>query len=58
VHYAQVPSLVVDSVAPLSVNVDGESVEGQRLDYAARAKDLWVDVMHLPDTLHEPTSPA
>ncbi|HEY7237182.1 MAG TPA: YegS/Rv2252/BmrU family lipid kinase [Gemmatimonadaceae bacterium] len=58
VHYAQVPSLVVDSVAALSVNVDGESVEGQRLDYAARAKDLWVHVMHLPDASGEPTSSA
>lgn len=48
VHYAQVRSLAIDSVAPLSVNVDGESIVAQRLDYAARSQDLWVHVMRLP----------
>jgi lipid kinase YegS len=48
VHYAQVPSIVITSESPLSVNLDGESSEGQRLEYRARPRDLWVHVAHLP----------
>ncbi|HEV8234209.1 MAG TPA: hypothetical protein VGP84_06400, partial [Gemmatimonadaceae bacterium] len=48
VHYAQLPSILIDSETPLSVNVDGESTDAQRLDYAVRKGDLWVHVEHLP----------
>ncbi|HEY2377177.1 MAG TPA: YegS/Rv2252/BmrU family lipid kinase [Gemmatimonadaceae bacterium] len=48
VHYAQLPSVVIESDRPLSVNVDGESMDATRLDYVARVKDLWVYVDHLP----------
>jgi len=48
VHYAQLPSILIESETPLSVNVDGESTDAQRLDYAARKGDLWVYVEHLP----------
>jgi diacylglycerol kinase (ATP) len=48
VHYAQLPWLKVSSAEPLSVNVDGESVEAQICDYRARRADLLVHVQHLP----------
>ena len=48
VHYAQVRSVMIESERPLSVNVDGESTEAQRLDYLARRRDLWVHVAHVP----------
>jgi len=48
VQYAQVPSVTIESERPLSVNVDGESSDAQRLDYLSRPKDLWVHVMHVP----------
>jgi diacylglycerol kinase (ATP) len=48
VHYAQVASVSIEAERPLSVNVDGESTDAQRLDYVSRAKDLWVHVMHVP----------
>lgn len=48
VHYAQLPWLKVTSADPLSVNVDGESVEAQQCDYRARRSDLLVHVRHLP----------
>jgi diacylglycerol kinase (ATP) len=48
VHYAQLPSILIESDTPLSVNVDGESTDAQRLDYVARKADLWVYVEHLP----------
>ena len=50
VHYAQVPSVMIESERALRVNVDGESTEAQQLDYVSRAKDLWVHVMHVPGT--------
>jgi diacylglycerol kinase family enzyme len=50
VHYAQVPWVTVESAQPLSVNVDGETSDGRKLDYVARAHDLWVHVTHLPGT--------
>ena len=48
VHYAQLPSVLIDSREPLSVNVDGETSDAQRLDYVARKADLWVYLSHLP----------
>jgi diacylglycerol kinase (ATP) len=48
VHYAQLPSVLIEADTPLSVNVDGESTDAQRLDYLARKGDLWVYVEHLP----------
>ena len=48
VHYAQLPSILIESETPLSVNVDGESTDAQRLDYVARKGDLWVYLEHLP----------
>lgn len=48
VHYAQLPSVTIESDRTLSVNVDGESMDVQTLHYVARVKDLWVCVGHLP----------
>jgi diacylglycerol kinase (ATP) len=48
VHYAQLPSIVVSADLPLSVNVDGETSGGRRLEYRSRPKDLWVYLSHLP----------
>jgi lipid kinase YegS len=48
VHYAQLPWLKVSGAEPLSVNVDGESVEARLCDYRARRADLLVHVQHLP----------
>ena len=48
VHYAQLPSVLIESDTALSVNVDGESTDARRLDYVARKGDLWVHVEHLP----------
>ena len=50
VHYAQLPSVTIESDRTLSVNVDGESMNVQTLHYVARVKDLWVYVDHLPGT--------
>ena len=50
VHYAQLPSVTIESDRPLSVNVDGESMDVQKLDYVARVKDLAVYLDHLPGT--------
>ncbi|HEY2026987.1 MAG TPA: YegS/Rv2252/BmrU family lipid kinase [Gemmatimonadaceae bacterium] len=48
VHYAQLPWLKVLGAEPLSVNLDGESVQAQTCDYRARRSDLLVHVQHLP----------
>ena len=48
VHYAQLPWLKVLGAEPLSVNLDGESVQAQTCDYRARRADLLVHVQHLP----------
>ena len=42
------PWLKVTGTEPLSVNLDGESVEAQVCDYRARRADLLVHVLHLP----------
>lgn len=55
VHYAQLPWLKVTSAEPLTVNVDGESVQAQVCDYRARRADLLVYVRHLPG--EEPPTP-
>lgn len=48
VHYDQVPSLVIESETPMSVNVDGEGSDAKRLDYVSRRGDLWVYAAKLP----------
>lgn len=48
VRYAQLPSILITAETPLSVNVDGETSNARRLEYHARARDLWVYVPHLP----------
>ena len=48
VHYAQLPSVMIESSEPLSVNVDGENSDATRFDYVARLKDLWIHLEHLP----------
>jgi lipid kinase YegS len=53
VHYAQLPWLKVTGTEPLTVNVDGESLQAQVCDYRARRADLLVHLLHLPG--EEPT---
>jgi len=48
VHYAQLPWLKVTGTEPLTVNVDGESLQAQVCDYRARRADLLVHLLHLP----------
>ena len=48
VHYAQLPWLKVSGTEPLTINLDGESVQAQVCDYRARRADLLVHVQHLP----------
>ena len=48
VHYAQLPWLKVTGAEPLTVNVDGESLQAQVCDYRARRADLLVHLLHLP----------
>jgi lipid kinase YegS len=49
VHYAQLPSVVIEADEALSVNVDGETSDARRLDYLARKRDLWIHVARLPN---------
>jgi diacylglycerol kinase (ATP) len=53
VHYAQLPWLKVTGEEPLTVNLDGESLQAQVCDYRARRADLLVHLLHLPG--EEPT---
>jgi diacylglycerol kinase (ATP) len=48
VHYRQLPWVRIISEEKVTVNVDGETSELQRLDYRARPKDLLVYVRRLP----------
>jgi diacylglycerol kinase family enzyme len=48
VHYMQLPWVTVEAEKSLSVNVDGETSDARKLDYVARAHDLWVHVARLP----------
>lgn len=48
VHYVRLKDLTIEATKPLSVNVDGEVSDSRRLDYRARAKDLFVHVVHRP----------
>jgi diacylglycerol kinase (ATP) len=48
VHYVRLPELTIEGARPISVNVDGEVQDSRRLDYRARAKDLWIHVVHRP----------
>ena len=50
VHYVQLPWVTIESKKTLSVNVDGETSDAQKLDYRSRAKDLWVHLVKLPGT--------
>lgn len=50
VHYAQLPSVTIESDRTLSVNVDGESMDVRNLRYVARVKDLAVYVGRVPGT--------
>jgi lipid kinase YegS len=56
VHYAQVPWVRVEADAPLTVNVDGEPQQLDRLEYAVRPAALRVFVGNLPG--EEPDPPA
>ena len=42
--------VTIESKKTLSVNVDGETSDAQKLDYRSRAKDLWVHLVKLPGT--------
>jgi diacylglycerol kinase (ATP) len=48
VHYAQLPSVKIEGMEPMAVNVDGEMSNAKTLMYRARARDLWVHIAHLP----------
>src|SRR5512142_308215 len=48
VHYVQLKSVVIQAREPMAVNVDGEISNAQRLAYRARARDLWVHLVHVP----------
>jgi diacylglycerol kinase family enzyme len=48
VHYAQLPSVKIEGLEPMAVNVDGEMSNATSLMYRARARDLWVHIAHLP----------
>jgi diacylglycerol kinase (ATP) len=48
VHYIQLPYVTIEGTAPISVNVDGEISDAQRLEYRARRRDLWVYVANIP----------
>jgi diacylglycerol kinase family enzyme len=56
VHYAQVPWVRVEADAPLTVNVDGEPQQLDRLEYAVRPGALRVFVGNLPGEDPEPPS--
>jgi diacylglycerol kinase family enzyme len=48
VHYVQLPELTIASRERITVNVDGEVSDADRLHYRARPRDLLVHVGHLP----------
>jgi diacylglycerol kinase (ATP) len=48
VQYVQVKSVTIDARDAISVNVDGEMSNANRLTYRARSRDLWVHVARLP----------
>ncbi len=48
VTYVQLPCVTVEADAPITVNVDGEPMEAQRLEYRVREQDLLVYLAHLP----------
>src|SRR5512132_2429890 len=48
VLYAQVKRVAISAREPISVNVDGEMSNANRLTYRARSRDLWVHVARLP----------
>jgi diacylglycerol kinase family enzyme len=53
VRYVQLPSLRVQATSPVTVNVDGEPMCEQRLDYRARPRDLKMHLVHLPGDIEE-----
>lgn len=48
VAYVQLPCVTIEGDGPITVNVDGEPMEAQRLEYRVRALDLLVHLAHLP----------
>lgn len=58
VHYLRFHDLTIDGARPISVNVDGEMSDAKRLCYRARAKDLWVHVVHRPGEGREEDRPT
>ena len=40
--------MTIEAREPISVNVDGEMSNANRLTYRARSRDLWVHVARLP----------
>jgi len=50
VHYLQVPWLRVTPERSMTVNVDGEPREEEKLEYRARTADLLVHVRYIPGT--------
>ena len=53
VHYAQVPSLTITADTMVSVNADGEPLDGRVLVYRARPNDLLIHLPHLPEAEDE-----
>lgn len=58
VHYVRMHELTIEGTRPISVNVDGEVQDATRLDYRARAKDLYVHVVHRPGEAVVPQAAA
>lgn len=48
VHYVQAPWVRIEADAPLTVNLDGEPMQLDRLEYAVAERALGVIVAHLP----------
>jgi lipid kinase YegS len=48
VRYVQLPSIDVQATSPVTVNVDGEPMCEQHLQYRARARDLKMHLVHMP----------
>lgn len=49
VRYLQVPEVTIAADAPVTVNVDGETLEAATLTYRVRAKDLRIHLTRLPE---------
>lgn len=49
VRYVQAPEILVETDAPITVNVDGESLTAARFHYRIRPLDLRLHLGHLPE---------